>query len=181
MKVKRETKLDDETILFVIENTSLKTLSGDVEVEFYDANNNILGTAKEYVTVSPNGECYVYIESYSIKEGYATYKTNISVTDYSKIVKVIDIKNNDLVSNLVEDELVIQYKNNNSDVLQSITIFALFYSGDKLVYVASDSEFDVAVGNNANLSVYLYDFVRNNVSYDRYELVGSAQYNIFND
>lgn len=181
LKVKKETKLDDETILFIIENTSSKTLSGDLEVEFYDVNNNILGTAKEIVTVSPNGEGYVYVDSYDIKQGYASYKTNISVSDFSKVVKVIDIKNNDLVSNLVEDELVIQYKNNGSDVLQSITIFALFYSGDKLVYVDTDSEFDISAGNNANLSMYLYDFVRNNISYDRYELIGSAQVSIFND
>lgn len=182
LKIKKETRLDDGTILFVVENTSSKTLSGNFEVEFYDASNKILGTREEYVTVSPNGEGYIYIDSYAIKEGYASYKSNISsVSNLSEVVKVIDIKNNELNSNLVEDDLVIQYKNNSSDVLQSITVYALFYSGDKLVYVDYDSEFDISAGNNANLSMYLYDLERNNISYDRYDLIGSAQVNIFND
>ena len=106
-------KLTKGGLLLIVENTSSKTASADIEIEFYDAAEKILGTETEYVDLAPNTSRYVFVSEYSVKEGYETVKTNISTMDYTGIVDVKNISESEILNNETEDEIILQYKNSN--------------------------------------------------------------------
>ena len=64
-----------------------------------------------------------------------------------------------------------------TDVLEKARI-GLRNDNNELVFAASDSEFDIASGANANFSIYLYG---DEVEYDRYEVFTTVTYNRNND
>ncbi len=176
--LKKETKLPDGSLLLLYENKSDRHVTVEIELEFYDSAEKILGTSSEFIDIAPNSESYGYFGQYSLKEGYATYKTNLSINDFTNVIDVKDVKQNDLTINDLEDELVIQYSNKKDKVIGKMDITVLYYSNNELVYVASDSDFEIEPGSNANFSIYLYG---DEVQYDRYEVFTTVTYNRNND
>lgn len=171
-------KLNRGALLLIVENTSSKTASADIEIEFYDASNKILGTQTEYVDLAPNMSRYIFVSEYSVKEGYETVKTNVSSMDFTGIVDVKNVSESELIKNETEDEILLQYKNSTEYEMDMETI-VIFYSGKALVYALDDSEHFIAAGNNANLSIDLYDM--EGIQYDRYEVYSYAEYDVYDD
>ena len=171
-------KLNRGALLLIVENTSGKTASADIEIEFYDASEKILGTQTEYIDLAPNTTRYVVVSEYSVKEGYETVKTNVSAMDFTGIVDVKNVFESELIKNETEDELLIQY-NNTTEYEMDMQSVVIFYSGKALVYAMDDSEHFIAAGNNVNLSIPLYDI--EGIQYDRYEIYSYAEYDIYDD
>lgn len=178
--IKNEIKLADGGLLFVVSNTSSKTLALSLEVEFYDASDLILGTSDDIVTLAPNSDGYLYFNEYAVKEGYAKYATNMIIEDFTDIQKVVNIPESELIKNETEDELVVQYKNTATDTIDYINLVVLFYSNNQIVSYDDTSKFDVQAGSNANFTIYT-NLIKDDVAYDRYEIYASATTNIYSD
>ena len=176
--VKKETKLSDGSLLLLVENKSDRHVTVDLELEFYDSTNKILGTSTEMMDIAPKGENYFYFDKYALKEGYASYKTNFSIDDFTNIIEIKQVKQSELTINEVNDEIIVQYPNLQDKTIESIDVVALYYFNNELVHVESDSEFDILPGSNANLSFYFYE---DNIQYDRYELYTTVSYDRKND
>jgi hypothetical protein len=178
--VKNEVKLANGGLLFVVSNTSSKVLALDFEVEFYDANALILGTSTDYVTIAPNSDGYVYFNEYAVKSGYAEYKTNMNIEDFTNVQKVVKISETEFTKNETEDELILQYKNTGTETLGYVSAIVLFYSNNQIVAYDDATKFDVQAGSNANLSFYI-DLIKEESAYDRYEIHGFSVTNIYSD
>ena len=180
VSIKSEVKLADGGILFIVSNTSSKTLTLSFEVEFYDANDLILGSSVDNTSLAPNSDGYLYFNEYAVKEGYTKYLTNMNVVDYSGVQKVVNIPETEFVKNETEDELILQYKNTGTETLGYVSAVVLFYSNNQIVAYDDATKFDIQVGSNANLSFYI-DLIKKEVAYDRYEIHGFSVTNTYSD
>ena len=180
VSIKSEVKLADGGILFIVSNTSSKTLTLSFEVEFYDANDLILGSSVDNTSLAPNSDGYLYFNEYAVKEGYTKYLTNMTVVDYSDMQKVVTIPETEFVKNETEDELILQYKNTGTETLGYVSAVVLFYSNNQIVAYDDSTKFDIQAGSNANLSFYI-DLIKQEVAYDRYEIHGFSVTNTYSD
>lgn len=178
VKVKDTKKLSDGSLLLLVENKSSRIASVDIEIEFYDAEGNILGTDTEYVTVAPNSERYAAVSKYSVKEGYDTFEMNLSYYDYTAIMNLKNVKESELTKNQTEDEILVQYKND-TEYPMNMEVVCLFYLNNEVVYATNDLSSTVEAGNNANLEIDFYGV--SDITYDRYELHAYAQYDTYDD
>lgn len=176
VSAKQVKKFDDGSLLLSVENKSSRIAGVDVEIEFYDSSNQILGTDVIYVNVAPNSERYALVSKYSVKEGYATVKFNLSTIDYTEIMDLKKVKESDVTKNELEDEIVLQYKNN-TEYEMDFEVVTLFYSNNEIVYADYDSDAFVEAGQNANLEVDLYYL--DGITYDRYEIHAYAEYDTY--
>lgn len=176
VSAKQVKKFDDGSLLLLVENKSSRIAGVDVEIEFYDSSNQILGTDVIYVNVAPNSERYALVSKYSVKEGYATVKFNLSTIDYTEIMDLKKVKESDVTKNELEDEIVLQYKNN-TEYEMDFEVVTLFYSNNEIVYADYDSDSFVEAGQNANLEVDLYYL--EGITYDRYEIHAYAEYDTY--
>lgn len=175
VSVKLSKTLADGSILLLVENKSTRVAGVDVELEFYDASGTIMGTHTTYVDVAPNSERYDIVSKYSTKEGYDTFKLNISTIDYTDIMDAKTVKSNDLIKNETEEEIILQYKNT-TEYKMDFEIVCIFYSNNEIVYVDSDTDY-VDGGSNANVEIDLYYL--EDITYDRYEIYAYAEYDTY--
>ena len=180
VSIKSEVKLADGGLLFVVSNTSSKTIAFSLEVEFYDANELILGSSVDNTTLAPKSDGYLYFNEYAVKEGYTKYLTNMTVVDYTDVQKVVNISETEFVKNETEDELILQYKNTGTETLDYVGAIVLFYSNNQIVAYDDATKFDVQAGSNANLSFYI-NLIKEESAYDRYEIHGYSAKNIYSD
>lgn len=176
VSAKQVKKFDDGSLLLLVENKSSRVAGVDVEIEFYDASNQILGTDVVYVNVAPNSERYALVSKYSVKEGYVDIKLNLSTIDYTEIMDLKDLKESDLIKNELEDEIILQYKNN-TEYDMDFEVVAIFYSNNEIVYADYETDSFVEAGQNANLEIDLYYLEE--ITYDRYELHAYAEYDTY--
>lgn len=175
VSVKSTKKLSDGSILLLVENKSTRIAGVDVELEFYDASGTIMGTHTTYVDVAPNSERYAIVSKYSTKEGYDKFEINLSTIDYTDIMDLKHLKASDFTKNETEDEIILQYKNN-TEYKMDFEVVCIFYSNNEIVYVGSDTDY-VDGGSNANVEIDLYYL--EDITYDRYELFGYAEFDTY--
>ena len=178
IKIVNSKELPDGSILILVENKSNRIAGVDVEIEFYDAADKFLGTDTSYLVLPPNSERHVIFSKYSVKEGYESTDMNISVFDYTSIMDAKIVKETELEKNELEDEILLQYKNDTEYEMRFEAV-CIFYLNNEVVYAISNLDSGVEPGRNANISLGLYEL--ENISYDRYEIISLAQYDTYDD
>ena len=171
-------RFSDGSIILLVENKSSRVVGVDVEIEYYDMDEKTLGASTEYTSVAPRSKRYIRVSEYSVKEGYATTKMNVSTTDYTAIMEMKNLAESEITINELENEYVIQYKND-TQYSMDMEVFAMFYLKGSLVYVLDSYTSDVSAGNNANLSLNKYNL--EGIMYDDYEIIGYAEYDTYGD
>ncbi len=168
-----ENKLYDGSILFTYENNNNLVVSVALEIEFYDANNQFLGSVKEYAYPAPYSKFLVKIGALSVKEGYASYKVNLTVNDYELVPVTIDT--NKIMINDNGEAILVQYNNSTGNDIDNIELCILYYNGEKINGAECSSVQNTPAGNNANFEFeYYYANKNGGLIFDTYRFAVSA-------
>ncbi len=168
-----ENKLYDGSILFTYENNNNLVVSVALEIEFYDANNQFLGSVKEYAYPAPYSKFLVKIGALSVKQGYTSYKVNLTVNDYDLIPVTIDT--NKIMINDNGEAILVQYNNSTGDTIDNMELCILYYNGEKINGAECSSVQSTPAGNNANFEFeYYYANKNEGLIFDTYRFAVSA-------
>ena len=167
---KEEVKLNGGDLLLIYENKNNEALQADLELEFYDANKQPLGTSTEFAFVPAKSEAYFLVYDFNLKKGYASYEKEIDVPEHSSLYEFVEIK--DLKTNDNGEEIIVQYTNNTGKKIDNLEVMLLFYKDNKIVFADRDSEYDVEKGKNANFEFsYYFEKEYEGLQFDKYKAV----------
>ena len=160
-------------LVIIAQNNNTVDVDITFEVEFYDSNNNLISSEKEYLSgVGAGAEVAVQIydtpSSYYKYEIYAdTEKSTYSKTYFNDI---------ELTHNRGEN-VVAQAKNNSNETIDYITAAVVYYQGTTVVGYDSESAYDVKPGRSGNFNFYEpYDSSYDEVTYDSYKIFINEAY-----
>ena len=145
----------------------------EIEVEFYDKDDNFLGSSNEDLeSVTKNSEFAV--ELYGSPENYDHYKVFVEVEesdDYSYTDKL------KATSNDTGEKIVGQIKNTTDDEIEYIEIAIVYYKDKKVVGHSDTLESAVKPGRTANFEFeYPYDNSYDDVEFDTYKVFINEAY-----
>ena len=169
-------RLKNDDILLTLKNSNSKQVNLSIEVEFYDEDNTLIDTQKEYINgFDSNTEVMSLIYmGYSIDE-YDHYKIYVDAvaSEDKSYRKDVEITSNDNGS-----QIVTQVMNNSEEEISNISVVVLFYKDGEIIFAREDSEYDIKPGRSANLKTgYPYD--KNsykNVEFDEFKVVLKEAY-----
>lgn len=145
----------------------------DIEVEFYDANGNILGSGSDDLS-AVGAKSEVAVDIWSTPENFDTYKIYVDVVQTTKISYFNNIE---LVHNNNGKDIVVQVKNNSSDVIDYITVSVVYFQNDKVVGFDESIQSDTNPGRAANFILdYPYNKQYRNVYFDSYKVYVKEAY-----
>lgn len=168
-----DNKLYDGSLLFTYENNNNMVVAVEFEIEFYDSENNFLGTAKEYAYPAPYSKFLIKISKFRVKEGYTNYKVNLTVSDYDLVP--IDIDTNKFMISDNGEAILVQYNNTSEDPIDNLELCILYYDTNNIVGAECSSVKDIASGANANYEFeYYYANSYEGLKFDTYKFAVSA-------
>lgn len=163
---------DGELVVFAKNNSSV-ALDMEIEVEFYDSSNVIVGSEEEYI-VSVGANAEVAIKTYDAPDSFDSYKIYV---DAEKADDINYFDKIELTHNNNGDEILVQVKNNSNDEIETISVTVVYYLGDKVVGADSDSDYDIKPGRSANCTLYYpYDKRYKDVNFDNYKVFVNEAY-----
>ena len=159
-----------------VKNKNVVPVDMEIEVEFYDENNEIVGSAKDDLNaVGKNSE--IAIDLWSTPDKFDNYKIYVDVkqsTDTCYFDKV-GITHKD-----TKEHVAVQVKNNSEDEVEYIKVGVVFYKDGKVVGYDDGIQSDIKSGRSGNFNIdHPYNKKYNNVKYDEYKvfLNGAYSYN----
>lgn len=165
--------LYDGSLLFTYENNNNTVVAVELEIEFYDADNNFLGTAKEYAYPAPFSKFLIKFNVLKLKAGYASYEINLNVSDYN--LQPVEIDTSKFVINDTGEAILVQYPNTSTDTIDNLELCILYYSQEKIVGAECSSVTKIIPNTNANFE-YEYFYANNyeGMIFDTYRFAVSA-------
>ncbi len=145
----------------------------EIEVEFYDANNTIVGSdSEELLGIGSNGE--IAVEMYDTPENFDNYKIYVDVEKTNEISYYDQLE---VAHNNNGEEIAVQVKNNSQDVIEYISVSVVYYQGDKVVGIDDDIESDIKSGRSANFNLdFPYDKNYDDIEFDNYKVFVNGAY-----
>lgn len=145
----------------------------EIEVEFYDANNTIVGSdSEELLGIGSNGE--IAVEMYDTPENFDNYKIYVDVEKTNEISYYDQLE---VAHNNSGEEIAVQVKNNSQDVIEYISVSVVYYQGDKVVGIDDDIESDIKSGRAANFNLdFPYDKNYDDIEFDNYKVFVNGAY-----
>ena len=144
-----------------------------IEVEFYDANNALVSSGKEYLYGVGSG-AEVAVEIYDTPSSFNSYKiyADAEETSYTKtFFDSIELSHNRA------DKVVAQVKNNSTSTIDTISAAVVYYQGTTVVGYDEETAFDVKPGRSGNLNFFEpYDNNYDDVEYDNYKVFINEAY-----
>ena len=153
--IKVETKIAQDGLMcaFITNNNNVVIDELELQVNFYDSNNNIIDLDEDgHDMILPGATVASRIDT---PNNYDHFDTKVSIElgvheDYENHSKDIDLS-----YNLGEDCVIIQITNNSDVEIDEIEYIVLLYKDNELVTVESpDDVYDVAVGDTITEKVY---------------------------
>lgn len=165
--------LYDGSLLFTYENNNNTVAAVELEIEFYDSDNNFLGTAKEYAYPAPFSKFLIKFNVLKLKPGYASYKMNLTVSDYE--LQPVEIDTSKFVINDNGEAILVQYPNNSNNNIDNLELCILYYKQDKIVGAECSSVTKILPNTNANFEYeYFYAYNYEGMDFDTYRFAVSA-------
>ncbi len=159
-------------VVFAKNNNNI-AVDMEIEVEFYDANNTIVGSdSEELLGIGSNGE--IAVEMYDTPENFDNYKIYVDVekTDEISYYDQLEVTHNNN-----GEEIAVQVKNNSQDVIEYIAVSVVYYQGDKVVGIDDDIESDIKSGRSANFNLdFPYDKKYDDIKFDNYKVFVNGAY-----
>lgn len=169
IKFVKEIKLFEKELALVYKNDNAEIVGIDVEVEFYDANGALLGTATDYTYAPGNKEFYVIVSDYDIGDTYATYKSNIKATFVGNF-EYLSIPQAELKINDTGEKLTVQYTNTSKKTISSLDTCMVYYNNTEIVQIDCNVNFDIAPEANSNTEFWYSWLKEDGLVYTHYEL-----------
>lgn len=117
-----------------------------MEIEFYKADGSFVDSDKSYAK-GVEAESEIAVAFYNISADWDNCKiyVNAEQTEYKTYHGSLSVDNSN-----TNDEVVIQVTNNSDEVIGTISVAVVYYKGEKIVGLVSDSEFQIKPGEAAN-------------------------------
>ena len=163
--------LDDTNVIIGQNNNEGSSLI-EIEVEFYDKENNFLGSSSD-VNLTKGSEFAV--ELYNSPKTYDHYKAffDIKKSDYILFDNQLKVTSND-----TGDRIVSQINNTTNDEIDYIDASIVYYKDNKVVGYDSSVAGDTKPGRSANFSFYKpYDNNYDDIDFDTYKIFINEAYN----
>ena len=164
--------LHGKLVVFV-KNKNEVPVDMEIEVEFYDADNTIVGSDKESLSaVGKNSE--IAVDLWDTPDKFDNYKIYVDVeqSDKSCYVDKLDVTHKD-----TKDQVAVQAKNNSSDEIDYITVSVVYYKDGKVVGYGDGIQSEIKEGRSANFNIrHDWDKKYNNVKFDEYKVFINEAY-----
>lgn len=156
-----------DKLIVTAKNENKAIIDMEIEVEFYDGDGIIVGSASEdFYGVGSGGE--VAIELYDTPEKFDSYKVfaDAEPTTCTSYYDKVKLNHNDS-----GEQVAVQLTNESEDEIQALEICVVYYREGKIVGAVDSSESDVKAGRSANFNVD-YPVSKNyeNVRFDKYKV-----------
>ena len=157
------------SIVLIVKNNNSKTVDVEFDIDYYDANNVIVGRDTEYLYAVP-ANYETVIEFRGSDKAYDHYKITYKSekTEYNTS-HFNDVKLN--VKELKEDEeFEVVVSNSAKENIESIEVAIVFYKDGKVVGFEDDFDYDIPAGQSVLLTVdYPYDSEYETIEFDEYK------------
>lgn len=154
-------------LVVFVKNDNDVAIDIEIEVEFYDAENVIVGSDSDsWHAIGNNSE--IATEMWNTPENFDNYKIYVDVeqTEETSYYDQLEVTHNNN-----GEEIVVQVKNNSQDVIEYINVSVVYYQGDKVVGIDDSSDSDIKSGRSANFNLmFPYDKKYNDVNFDNYKV-----------
>lgn len=163
----------DGNLIVFAKNSNKSAVSMEIEVEFYDSNNKIVGNDSTSLEgVGANSE--IAVEMSSTPSSWDNYKIYADAKEATVNVYIDKLK---ISHNNNGDEIVVQTKNNSNDTISEIVVAVVYYQGKTVVGLSQDSAYDVTSGRSGNFTLeYAYDKNYDEVKFDSYKVFVNEAY-----
>lgn len=172
--VKASGAVDKKGKLVVIaQNKNNTNIDLEIEVEFYDSKDNIVGSDSEsFYGVGAGGE--VAAELYSTPEKFDKYKIFADAKQTDTVCYYDKVK---LSHNNNGEDIVVQLTNESKEEVGCMSVCVVYYRDDKIVGADDGTESDIKPGRSANFNInYPYSKNYKNVSVDKYRVFINEAY-----
>ena len=162
-------------MIIIATNNNEKNVGIDVEVEFYDKNQKLVGAKTNNIDVSSKGKKFALNFS-DIPKSYDLYKVYIDIEeiDYSSYLNVLKSE-----SSKIDEKVVVQIKNETDKEIEYITTTIVFYKDGKIVGFNESSKDEIKPDRSANFEFdYPYDEELKTIRIDNYEVFINEAYTI---
>lgn len=160
-------------LVVIVNNNNSVAVDMEIEVEFYDANNTIVGSdSEDLMAVGANKE--IAIDFWSTPDSFDNYKIFVDVEksdekDYSDKLSVSH--------NNTGEQIAVQATNNSEDTIEYITVGVVFYKEGNVIGYDDSIESDIKPGRSANFNIdYPYDKRYKNIPFDDYKVFINEAY-----
>jgi hypothetical protein len=177
----------DENLIVVLQNNNNIDLMVEVNVTFFDDNENMLSTEDQYVKTMKAGGKSVFTFDYP-------YDSNYDKVEYSRfeVTPSVDLENplfklrsyaNDIAidSNIGANGILAKVTNSSDNFLDCIELSVLFLQDDIIVGSEQESVYDLKPDKSENIEFRIpYDQEYNHISFDNYIIIVNEAYTYSN-
>jgi hypothetical protein len=176
--------LTPEGVLVLVKNNGEQAQKVDIQVIYYDENDNIVGTNQDYIIqVNPGQEQTkeIYLPYDSDYEDVSFSRYEVSVTGsvdefylgyYKNAADALEI-----TSNQSGNKVITQFTNNTEEEFSSVEFGIIYYKDGKVVGYNEDIEMNVKPGKTVTEEQYPpYDEDYNDIPYDDYKIYLNSAY-----
>lgn len=169
-KIKLNTQKLENQFLVTAKNENNKVVMVEVTVNLYDKDDKLIDTTDSYVgPIEPNSTIYdsIYYDEDKKYERYEV-KFKAEATPYYVPVDKSKLK---VTENVVEDEMLIQIKNETGALVEDLKAVVIFKKGEEIIAYRYTSFFDVREDATESDKIYLpHDKNYDVIKYDGYEI-----------
>lgn len=159
-------------VVFVINKNNV-CVDMEIEVEFYDKNNTIVGSGKNSVNaVGKDSE--IAVDIWDTPTSWDNYKIYVDLEQsrYESYLNKINITHSNNGK-----EIVAQITNNSNEIIERIEAVVVYYQDNVVVGYDDDMEFDIKSGRSANLNFgFPTDEKYNKIGFDTYKVFVNEAY-----
>lgn len=159
-------------VVFATNNNSTP-IDMEIEVEFYDADGNFLGSSSDDLMAVGAGR-EVAVEMWNTPANFSTYKIYVDAekTDVTNYFDQIEMVHNNNGKNIV-----VQVKNKSEDTIEFMTVSVVYYNQGKVVGIADGVVSDIKPGRAGNFNIdYPYNSEYEDIKFDDYKVYIAEAY-----
>ena len=149
IKFIEEVKLFDGSIMLLYKNNNAELVNVDLGIEFYDKEGTLLGEANDNSFASARGEFYFIISSNSVRKGYDSYKTKLTVTSSEGLTR-LDLLISDFVIRDSGSKFSIQYPNKTNQTIDTLKLCVTYYNVNDVVQISCDNKKNIEATGTAS-------------------------------
>lgn len=158
---------ESDEMIIIATNNNEKDVEIDVEVEFYDKNQKLVGAKKNDIDASSKGKKFA-LKFSDIPKSYDSYKVYIDIDETDDSSCLNDLK---AESSKTDEKVVVQVKNTTGKEIEHITTAIVFYKDGKIVGYDESSNYEIKPDRSANFEFdYPYDEESETIKIDNYEV-----------
>ena len=159
-------------VAFVTNNNEV-AVDMEIEVEFYDSNNVIVGSDEAHMYAVGAG-AEIATELWDTPDSWDNYKIYVDLeqADYQSYLDKISINHSQ-----TKDNIAVQVTNNSEDTIDYMSVSVVYYQGEEVVGFNNNSASEVKPGRSGNFNLsFPYDKNYKTLRFDSYKVFVNSAY-----